>query len=373
MEISIILSNNKLFSNLVKLNIFLIVKFFRTINKILHLSHGNQIVVIAFHKLGDSVFTLPALKEIHKFSNGNFIIFCFEETRPIFELFYDKRYIISFNHSDFSFSGRVTRRIVRKKLKKINPKVIFDLTGGSSTATLLFNSPAKEIIGITEEYYKPMYTKYSPVRKKPHIMDIYFDAIKPAIPVFDENLKKFNSNINKDGFILIQPFAGWKAKEWGLKKFIDLSEKINKNYKSIIVTESGRINEEVKNEINHRGIEIIETRDIYELIKVTKNCSLFISNDAGPIYIANMLGKPTLTIYGPTNPAFHLPYGNKHKFIQKIIKCSPLPEEKSCFTDAGRNGCPSFECMHLLNVDEVYNELELFINELGIEKEPEDI
>jgi heptosyltransferase-2 len=86
-----------------------------------------------------------------------------------------------------------------------------------------------------------------------------------------------------------------------------------------------------------------------------------ISNDSGPLYIASLMGKPTFTIYGPTNPLFHLPLGSKHNYIRHLISCSPAETEKYCFTNAGRDGCPSFECMNQLKVDEVYENWKLLL------------
>lgn len=186
MNISIILSKNKLLSNFVRIIILIGVKILRATKKLAGKSSGNDIVVINFHKLGDSVFTIPALKELRRFYKKDFYIFCFEETVPIFELYFKQEYLISFKHSDFIFEGRLAKGKIRQKIKKLRPKIIFDLTGGLSTASIIYFSRANDIIGISENYFKPLYTKYIPVRKSPHIMDIYLDAVKPVIPVFND-------------------------------------------------------------------------------------------------------------------------------------------------------------------------------------------
>jgi len=79
-----------------------------------------------------------------------------------------------------------------------------------------------------------------------------------------------------------------------------------------------------------------------------------------------LLGKPTFTIYGPTNPKFSLPFGERHQFYQKILPCS-ADKEMVCFTLGGIN-CPSYECLNLISVDEIENAAIKFISELGIEE-----
>ncbi|MCZ6701456.1 MAG: hypothetical protein O6940_00275, partial [Ignavibacteria bacterium] len=76
---------------------------------------------------------------------------------------------------------------------------------------------------------------------------------------------------------------------------------------------------------------------------------------------ANMLGKPTFTIYGPTNPDYSIPYGDDHDFIIKSIHCSPEKNKQYCFTHAGMVGCPAFKCMETMGVEEVYNKLLPFV------------
>lgn len=364
MKISLILADNKFLSFTLKILIFVISRILR-IPKLFH-SCTKSIVILNFHRLGDSVFTIPALKEILKQFNTNIYIFCFEETKPIFETAFKKEILISFSRSAFHLNTRIAGSMVRKKLREVNPEKVIDLTGSTLSASVLITSTSEAVIGSNEDYYKLLYTKFTSLRTKPHVMDIYLDVARLIIPGINDLIKEFKSEINKEGFLLLHPYAGWKAKEWNLTKFITLAEKLNKKYRLIIVAEPGKLSDEIIIEIMNRDIEVIETRNIYELMQIIDKCSIFISNDSGPLYIANMLGTPTFTIYGPTNPEYSLPYGKNHQFIQKKIKCSPQVNEQYCFTNAGRIGCPSFECMNLLDVEEVFESLSGFINELGI-------
>ena len=76
------------------------------------------------------------------------------------------------------------------------------------------------------------------------------------------------------------------------------------------------------------------------------------------------MGKPVFTIYGPTNPSYHQPKSGLSGYIKKEIVCSPKVNEKLCFTDGGRKGCPSFECMKQLSIEEVFFALTDFMNNI---------
>lgn len=365
MPVSYFLARNKSVRNILGSILLLLVKSVRLKNYFFE-AKGINIAIISLHKFGDSIFTIPSIREIQKFYGQGLFIICFQETKPIFQLFFKEEFIITVKHSDFYLTDRIAKSIVRKKLKETRPYKIYDLTGSIRSASILFPSAVKEIIGINEDYFKSIYSTFVPRRTTPHLMDVYLDVVKDiTLDNFNE-LKEFPTYVDVNGYLLIQPFAGWPAKEWGLNKYIELAMRLNREYNVIIATQPEQIAPDIYAEIKFNGIDIIETEDINELMKVVRKCSIIISNDSGPIYIANILGKPTFTIYGPTNPRYSLPYGKNHRYSQKIIKCSPEPGSQYCFTDAGRNGCPSFECMNQLTVEEVYNQLKNFLIELNV-------
>ena len=129
-----------------------------------------------------------------------------------------------------------------------------------------------------------------------------------------------------------------------------------------IVSAENLIPTDIIHEIRDYHIPISFTTSIKDLVNKINDSSIFISNDSGPLYIANLLGKATFSIYGPTNPEFSLPFGSYHGFIQKKIPCSPNGTQY-CYTNAGLN-CPSNECMNLLGVKDVYEKLKSFLGEL---------
>ncbi len=327
----------------------------------------NRLVVICLHRLGDTVFCIPALEGIFNcYKNYEIFIISYPETKSILSLRFAEDKIHTVNKSDFKLQRRIATRKSKMVLKELKPEIIFDLTGSPTSASLILNSGAREIIGINLEYFKTLYTTFTPTRTKPHFIDIYNDVLKSVKPNYKEYSFEFNINAGTDGYVIIHPFAIRKAKEWGIHKYIELAGRLNKYYNVIVISPPNFIDDDILFEIDSMQIDLQITNTIDELIRVTQKAALFISNDSGPIYIASLLGKPTFTIYGPTNPKFSLPFGAYHKYYQKILSCS-ASDEKYCFTLGGIN-CPSQECLNLISVNEVENEIKKFIKELSIEK-----
>ncbi|UCH64573.1 MAG: glycosyltransferase family 9 protein [Ignavibacterium sp.] len=338
--------------------LFFLVRLLRKFRR----EEGKSIVIVSLHRLGDTVFTIPAIKEIIKHYDRDIYIVCSKQSELIYSYVFPELNYRILCKNDFILDGRLSKGKTRKLFNNLKPKTIFDLTRSVQSAFLIFNSPARELIGANDEHFRAIYTNFTTIRKTPHLVDAYLDVVNTKFKIEnDKGIKEFKTNFNKDGKILIHPFGGWAAKEWELDKFILLAEKLHLEYSVEIIVPPNSINSQAKLGVDIQEIPISETNSITDLIDKIKECSLFIGNDTGPLYIASMVGKPTFTIYGPTNPDYSIPFGDNHKFISKIIGCSPEKNKQYCFTHAGRVGCPAFKCMELLDVDEVYNKLLPFI------------
>ena len=365
-KITAILERSKLINALVQALFNLIFKAVRTFLTKKNEDSG-ELVIFNFHRLGDTVFTIPALSGIYKcYENYNITILCFPESESILKIKFKDANIITVDKNNFSLQRKFAKPEIRKLVNKLNAEIIFDITGDPASASLLLNSSAKKIIGINLPYFKKLYTTFVPIRKKPHYMDIYLDVLKAAKPGFNDYSYDFSSSFSAEGKILVHPFAIRKSKEWNLYKYIELSKRLSKNYNVSIVSPPHFIDDDVLEEIKSSGLNYKITNSIDELIETTKDASLFISNDSGPVYIASLLGKPTFAVYGPTNPKYSLPFGKNHKYFRKTLSCSPI-DERVCFTLGGIY-CPSYECLNSISVDEVELAVKEFIGEVGIEE-----
>lgn len=333
----------------------------------LRANDSGKVLVILLHKLGDTVFTIPAVKEIQKHYAEKITLVCFPESIPIYNLAIHGVSFCEIQHEDFFFGHRIAKNKAREIASSFKPHIIFDLTGTMISASLIFNLKAKQIVGINGIHFRTIYDHFVAFRENPHLMDLYLDAISPLIQIPNRtDLKKQQIVLNPNGKILIHPFAGWKAKEWNFNKYFKLLIELNRDYKIALIAPIKSISIDTADELIMQGIEIIQPQSIENLIEHIKTCSIFIGNDSGPIYIASLLGKPTISLYGPTNPEYSRPIGDNHHVVVQSIKCSPEKNKQYCFTVAGMFGCPSFECMNLLEYDDVYLKIKAIINNIFI-------
>lgn len=325
-------------------------------------------VIISVHKLGDSIFTLPALKIL--LSNKDYqnpTIITFHENMVIYRKVFPHADYLIINRSDFLFSGRILHPALWLKFFALPAKHFFDFSGGIHSAGIVFLSPAKIKVGINQKLYRGVFDHFVPIRELPHIMDIYLDVVRDYLRVIPPaNSKVFPLQVNSIKKILIAPLGGWKAKEWGINRFINLASILKQNFDIHFVFETGSISDDIKAALREESITFSETKDIESLLGCISEHDLFLSNDTGPLYIANYSGRATFAIYGPTNPEYHLPYGKGHGYAMRKISCSPI-NKKFCDEIGGRS-CFHFTCMNVLSVSDVYKQVSEFIGAFNGEK-----
>jgi heptosyltransferase-1 len=112
-----------------------------------------------------------------------------------------------------------------------------------------------------------------------------------------------------DRIAILNPTAGWPAKQWPADRYGALAKKISARGFRILVN-IGPGEEEVGAAAVEASGGTAETISctIPQLIALTRHASLFVGGDTGPMHLAAMLGVPTVAIFGPTDPARNGPY-----------------------------------------------------------------
>lgn len=110
-------------------------------------------------------------------------------------------------------------------------------------------------------------------------------------------------------FAIVNPGAGWGAKQWPARRFGYVAKKLAKDgLKSVINFGPGE--EELAHAVegSSGGAAEAVACSISELIALTRRARLFIGGDTGPMHLAAALRAPVVGIFGPTDPARNGPF-----------------------------------------------------------------
>jgi len=108
-------------------------------------------------------------------------------------------------------------------------------------------------------------------------------------------------------FVLANPLAGWRSKQWPLEFYGILAGRLRSEVGIPLVLNGPPESFATLNQVP--GV-IASGTDIQGLIETTRRSIAVVGVDSGPLHLAAGLGKPGVAIFGPTDPARNGPYGD---------------------------------------------------------------
>lgn len=114
------------------------------------------------------------------------------------------------------------------------------------------------------------------------------------------------------GFVLLNPGAGWGAKQWPAERYGQVARHLAEDgLKSLINFGPGEEGLVQEVEAASGGVAKGVVLSLTQLIALTRRARLFIGGDTGPMHLAAALRIPVVGIFGPTDPARNGPFGTR--------------------------------------------------------------
>ena len=151
-----------------------------------------------------------------------------------------------------------------------------------------------------------------------------------------------------------------RAKRWPAESYAVLADRCVDTLGAQILLIGSKeeldVSRQVADRMHNKPIMLTGKTDIAEVVAVLSVADLLITNDTGPAHIAAALGRPTLVIFGPTNPLTTRPFSPFAEIIRHPPECAP------CML----RDCPiDHRCMTAITPDEVFAHAnELLANKL---------
>lgn len=158
----------------------------------------------------------------------------------------------------------------------------------------------------------------------------------------------------------INPGAAYgSAKCWLPERYREITQRLMENPNIFVVyfgdNAGASLVQKICADMPERVVNLAGRTNLRELMALIKCCSIFLTNDSGPMHMASALNIPLLALFGSTSDVKTGPY-NGGKIIHKHVACSP------CYLKV----CPiDFRCMTRIEVNEVYSDLEQMLNQIN--------
>lgn len=329
----------------------------------------TKIVIRMPNWIGDLVMATPILSDVRKvYPEAHITAMCRTPVSDLLKEDLDIDELFCFSKVNF-FGRRSDRRDIIEKIRKGSYDLGILLTRSFSSAWLFWRGDVKRRLGYRGNLRSPLLTDKidlpEEVRKQ-HLVNTYKMVLGPlGIPVSetsprlfltDKELEEAQVLLKRLGvlpgtrLIGINPGAAYgSAKCWLPERFRAVTEKLLKLDNVQILYFGDSATQPLVKEIC-QGLPVLNLAGLTtlrELASLIKLCSVFLTNDSGPMHIAAAVGTPLVALFGSTNEIATGPY-KTGIVIHKHVDCSP------CY----KRVCPiDFRCMKRIETDEVYDAL----------------
>ena len=140
-----------------------------------------------------------------------------------------------------------------------------------------------------------------------------------------------------------------RAKRWPTERYAALGDRLIDDLQAEVIligsTAEAEVSREVSRQMRNRPVVLTGQTDLAELVAILSKVDLLVTNDTGPAHIASALGRPTLVIFGPTNPLTTRPFSPLGEIVRQPPDCAP------CML----RDCPiDHRCMTAITPDDVF-------------------
>lgn len=153
----------------------------------------------------------------------------------------------------------------------------------------------------------------------------------------------------KKPLVILNPGASYgPAKRWPVERFAGLASRLQAARSArIVITgspEEAELADRLASSMSRQPVILSGRTSVRGLLGILSCAELFITNDSGPMHMANALGIPVVGLFGPTDPAVTRPYQPPFTVLWKGAACWP------CLY----RSCPyGHQCMTAIEPEEV--------------------
>lgn len=262
---------------------------------------------------------------------------------------------------------------IGRKLHGHGYDLLINLHPNERTSFLAAAIGAKEFVGMSHFLFRPMMDKYTPLdRIHLHAADMYVDVLKQlgiddcrndGLQIFtcsawDEKAAAFYASCGvADGDRLIGFNIGSAVpqKRWPPKRFAAVADYFAlQGYTCVFF--GGTMDREMVND----AVSLMESQAIMatgkfsvgELAAAVRRCSLFITNDSGPMHVAVSQDVPVVALYGPSNPKFYGPYTKKAIVLESTDTYATGKSMKKIIREGTYRGISIITTKHVIEAAE---------------------
>ena len=295
-----------------------------------------NILIVRLGALGDVVHAVPAAAALRKAFPGAGIDWLVDaKHRDMVDLVTAIDRTVTLDSP--TVAGWTT---VLRALRRTSYDIAIDLQGLLKSAVLARGSGAARVVGFSiwhlrEKTARPFYSD-AHAAEGGHVIAKNLRLLR-AVGVEDDEIRFPLADVASPAlellrqaipaarpFALLNAGAAWPNKRWPPERFGELASFLRDACGLTPVVLWGPGEEQLADTViaasSNTAIAAPAT-GIADLVAIARASALVVSGDTGPLHIATAVGTPTVSLFGPTDPARNGPYAAEDEVVSRYGAC----------------------------------------------------
>ena len=189
-------------------------------------------------------------------------------------------------------------------------------------------------------YYLELLRRAGLIRRLPESSDIRLGSAELAAAAGREQWQR--RKLPAGPWIGVSPGAAFGgAKRWLPERFAEAASRLSSDLDADVAVFGSPAEAElcqvVAGQVGPRAHNLAGRTTLAEFIDLAATCSLYLTNDSGPMHVATALGVPTIAVFGATDDHATGPSGSWARVVRQAVHCSPCllrecPIDHRCMT-----------------------------------------
>jgi heptosyltransferase-2 len=325
----------------------------------------SRIVVRGTNWVGDAIMTVPALRELRRLVPDAHITLASRSWAK--ELFADADFLDDLLIYDRRGPWSVFKQAAEWRRRKFDLAVLFPNAFEAALIAALARVPLR--IGYSTDGRRALLTNPLPLpewRSSKHEIFFYLNIVAEVERLLHGTQTVGDQNPDaslrisekrrieasallraqgvRDGGSLVALCPGSinsRAKRWPAERYAALADGLIDELSAQVLLigspEEMDVSLDVRRRMRNNPIMMTGKTDLAQAAAVLSLVDLLVTNDTGPAHIASALGRPTLVIFGPTNPLTTRPFSAAGEIVRQPPDCAPCmlrdcPIDHRCMT-----------------------------------------
>src|SRR5205823_2943873 len=135
----------------------------------------------------------------------------------------------------------------------------------------------------------------------------------------------------------------WETKHWHVDGFAQVARHLNRTGRAVVLAGSAPERGRCRAVAAACGAacDLSGQTTLSELAALVQRADVCVTNDSGSMHLTVALGRPVVSIFGPTDPVWIGPYGRPHAVVRAGVPCAPCylrklrhcPHDHACMNE----------------------------------------